>query len=104
VHVAEAVGAALAELGGRHAFGLVGSGNFAATNALVGGGVRFVPTRHEGAAITMTDVYSRLTGEVGVCTVHQGPGLTNAMTGLAEAAKSRTPPSTPTSASTRTGW
>jgi thiamine pyrophosphate-dependent acetolactate synthase large subunit-like protein len=91
VHVAEAVGAALAELGGRHAFGLVGSGNFAATNALVGGGVRFVPTRHEGAAITMTDVYSRLTGEVGVCTVHQGPGLTNAMTGLAEAAKSRTP-------------
>jgi thiamine pyrophosphate-dependent acetolactate synthase large subunit-like protein len=91
VRVAEAVGAALAELGGRHAFGLVGSGNFAATNALADGGVRFVPTRHEGAAVTMTDVYSRLTGEVGVCTVHQGPGLTNAMTGLAEAAKSRTP-------------
>src|SRR6202040_3558981 len=30
-------------------------------------------------------------GRVGLCTVHQGPGLTNSMTPLAEAAKSRTP-------------
>ena len=28
---------------------------------------------------------------MGVCSVHQGPGLTNTMTGLTEAAKSRTP-------------
>jgi thiamine pyrophosphate-dependent acetolactate synthase large subunit-like protein len=39
----------------------------------------------------MADAYARLTGEVGVVTLHQGPGLTNAMTGIAEAAKSRTP-------------
>src|SRR5690348_3131342 len=39
----------------------------------------------------MADGYGRVSGRVGVVSVHQGPGLTNAMTGLAEAAKSRTP-------------
>jgi thiamine pyrophosphate-dependent acetolactate synthase large subunit-like protein len=39
----------------------------------------------------MADAYARVTGRPGVCSVHQGPGLTNAMTGLTEAAKSRTP-------------
>jgi thiamine pyrophosphate-dependent acetolactate synthase large subunit-like protein len=39
----------------------------------------------------MADGYARVTGRVGVVSVHQGPGLTNTMTGLAEAAKSRTP-------------
>src|SRR5882724_7322283 len=72
-------------------FGLIGSGNFAVTNALVAGGVRFVAARHEGGAISMADAYAQVSGELGLCTVHQGPGLTNAMTGLTEAAKSRTP-------------
>ncbi|HEY3110821.1 MAG TPA: thiamine pyrophosphate-binding protein, partial [Chloroflexota bacterium] len=89
--VAEAVGRALAELGVRDAFGLIGSGNFAVSNALVAGGASFVAARHEGGAITMADAYARVSGRVGVCSVHQGPGLTNATTGLAEAAKSRTP-------------
>lgn len=39
----------------------------------------------------MADGYARVSGCIGVCSVHQGPGLTNAMTGLTEAAKSRTP-------------
>jgi thiamine pyrophosphate-dependent acetolactate synthase large subunit-like protein len=91
VRVADAVGRALAELGVRHAFGLIGSGNFAVSNALVAAGARFVASRHEGGAITMADAYARASGRVGLCSVHQGPGLTNAMTGLAEAAKSRTP-------------
>ncbi|HEY8641841.1 MAG TPA: thiamine pyrophosphate-binding protein, partial [Candidatus Dormibacteraeota bacterium] len=47
--------------------------------------------RHESGAVTAADAYARLTGRVGLATVHQGPGLTNAVTGLAEAAKSRTP-------------
>jgi len=91
MNVAEAVGRALAELGATHAFGVVGSGNFHVTNALVAAGVRFVPTRHEAGAATAADAYARMSGEVGIVTVHQGPGLTNAMTGITEATKSRTP-------------
>jgi thiamine pyrophosphate-dependent acetolactate synthase large subunit-like protein len=89
--VAEALGTALARLGVRTVFGVVGSGNFHVTGALVAGGARFVAARHEGGAATMADAYARVSGEVGVLSVHQGPGLTNALTGVAEAAKSRTP-------------
>lgn len=89
--VSEAVGRTLRRLGARHVFGLIGSGNFAVTNALVAAGATFVSARHEGGAVTMTDAYARVSGELGICSVHQGPGLTNTMTGLTEAAKSRTP-------------
>jgi acetolactate synthase I/II/III large subunit len=70
---------------------VVGSGNFHVTNALIAGGARFVAARHEGGATVMADAWARTTGRPGVVSVHQGPGLTNAMTGIAEAAKSRTP-------------
>jgi thiamine pyrophosphate-dependent acetolactate synthase large subunit-like protein len=89
--VADAVGAALTRLGAGTVFGVVGSGNFHVTNALIAGGARFVAARHEGGAATMADAYARAGGGVGVLSVHQGPGLTNALTGIAEAAKSRTP-------------
>jgi len=91
VTIADAVGRAVAALGCRQAFGVVGSGNFVVTRALVESGAGFVAARHETAAVTMADAWARVTGEVGVATVHQGPGFTNALTGLAEAAKSRTP-------------
>ncbi|GAA2397723.1 thiamine pyrophosphate-binding protein [Nonomuraea africana] len=89
--VATLVGRVLAELGVETVFGVVGSGNFHVTNALVAHGARFVAARHEGGAATMADAYARMSGRVGVVSVHQGPGLTNAMTGITEAAKSRTP-------------
>ena len=90
--VAHWIGAALArDAGVRTVFGVVGSGNFHVTNALTEHGARFVPARHEGGAAVMADAYARVSGELGVLTVHQGPGLTNALTGLTEAAKSRTP-------------
>ena len=89
--VAHAVGTALARLGVTTVFGVVGSGNFHVTNALTAAGARFVPARHEGAAAVMADAYARVSGGLGVLSVHQGPGLTNAMTGITEAAKSRTP-------------
>jgi len=72
-------------------FGVVGSGNFHVTNAMVAAGARFVAARHEGGAATMADAYARTSGTVTALSVHQGCGLTNAMTGIAEAAKSRTP-------------
>ena len=89
--VAEAIGKTLADRGVEAFFGLVGSGNFAVTNALHAAGAAFYSSRHECGAIMMADGYARASGKVGVCTVHQGPGFTNTLTGLTEAAKSRTP-------------
>jgi thiamine pyrophosphate-dependent acetolactate synthase large subunit-like protein len=89
--VSEAVGKALAEEGVRIVFGLLGSGNLTVTNALRDAGAAFVAARHETGAVCMADGYARVSGEVACASVHQGPGLTNAITGLTEAAKSRTP-------------
>jgi thiamine pyrophosphate-dependent acetolactate synthase large subunit-like protein len=89
--VRQAIGELLVDLGVRTAFGVVGSGNFHFTNALVEHGARFVAARHEGGAATMADAYARMSGEVAVLSLHQGCGYTNALTGIVEAAKSRTP-------------
>ncbi|GLH99098.1 thiamine pyrophosphate-binding protein [Phytohabitans aurantiacus] len=89
--VATAAGHALRAQGVEHVFGVVGSGNFHVTNALVAAGARFVPAAHEGGAASMADGYARVSGQLAVLSVHQGPGVTNALTGLTEAAKSRTP-------------
>src|SRR5690348_14055870 len=91
MQVSEAVGATLASLGADTVFGLVGSGNFHVTNALIANGARFVAARHECGAACAADAWARGTGRPGILSVHQGPGLTNAMTGITEAAKSRTP-------------
>jgi acetolactate synthase-1/2/3 large subunit len=88
---AEAVGRTLAAGGVDHVFGVVGSGNFHVTNALVDAGATFVAARHENGAATMADSYARMSSRLPAVTVHQGCGLTNAMTGITEAAKSRTP-------------
>src|SRR5947208_7919958 len=89
--VAQVVGRTLADRGVRTVFGVVGSGNFRVTNALLAAGARFVAAAHEGGAACMADAYARISGGVGVLSVHQGPGVTNALTGVTEAAKARTP-------------
>src|ERR687889_766137 len=53
--VADVVGMTLARLGADCVFGVVGSGNFHVTNALVAQGARFVATRHECGAATAAD-------------------------------------------------
>jgi thiamine pyrophosphate-dependent acetolactate synthase large subunit-like protein len=87
----DVVAACLARAGADTVFGVVGSGNFTVTTSLQARGARFVAARHENGAVCMADAYARVSGRLGVATVHQGPGLTNAMTGLTEAAKARTP-------------
>jgi thiamine pyrophosphate-dependent acetolactate synthase large subunit-like protein len=91
VNVATAVGETLVRCGIGAVFGVAGSGNFEVTNAMIAAGARYVAARHEGGAATMADAYARMTGGVAGLSVHQGCGLTNAMTGITEAAKSRTP-------------
>ncbi len=89
--VAEAVADVLAGLGADTVFGVVGSGNFHVTNALTARGGRFIAARHECGAATMADAWARTSGRTALLSLHQGPGFTNALTGITEAAKSRTP-------------
>jgi thiamine pyrophosphate-dependent acetolactate synthase large subunit-like protein len=77
--------------GARRCFGLLGTANFKISHALVDAGVELISARHEGNAASMGDAYAKATGELTLVSVHSGPGLTNALTGIAEAAKSRTP-------------
>jgi acetolactate synthase-1/2/3 large subunit len=89
--VADVVGATIVDAGVDHVFGVVGSGNFHVTNAMIRAGATYVAARHENGAATMADAYARMSRRPTVLSVHQGCGLTNAMTGITEAAKSRTP-------------
>ena len=54
-------------------------------------GVRIVDVRHEGAAIHMAHAHAELTGQLGVAMVTAGPGVTNTVTGAANASLARTP-------------
>src|SRR5258708_11895339 len=89
--VAAAIARDLAAFGARRCFGLLGTANFKISHALAGAGVELISARHEGNAASMADAYAKASGELTLLSVHSGPGLTNAITGIAEAAKSRTP-------------
>ncbi|MGE5467496.1 MAG: acetolactate synthase 3 catalytic subunit [Ignavibacteria bacterium] len=47
--------------------------------------IKHVLVRHEQAAVHAADAYSRSSQKVGVCLVTSGPGVTNAVTGIATA-------------------
>ena len=47
--------------------------------------IRVIGTRHEQAAVLAAEAFARVTGRPGVAVVTAGPGVTNAMTGLAVA-------------------
>jgi thiamine pyrophosphate-dependent acetolactate synthase large subunit-like protein len=81
----------LVALGARKCFGLLGTANFKISHALVEAGVELVSARHECNAASMADAYAKAAKELTLVSVHSGPGLTNALTGICEAAKSRTP-------------
>jgi acetolactate synthase I/II/III large subunit len=68
-------------------FGIPGVQLDAATDALHGAAerIRFVCARNEQATTYMADGYARTTGDVGVAMVVPGPGVLNALAGLATA-------------------
>jgi thiamine pyrophosphate-dependent acetolactate synthase large subunit-like protein len=88
--VASVIAGDLARYGARRCFGLLGTANFKISHALVEAGVELISARHECNAASMGDAYAKATGELTLVSVHSGPGLTNALTGIGEAAKSRT--------------
>src|SRR6202051_3606457 len=89
--VASVVAQDLARYGARRCFALLATANFKSSHGLVEAGVELISARHEGNAAAMGDAYAKASGELTLVSVHSGPGLTNALTGIAEAAKSRTP-------------
>src|SRR6201989_1134835 len=52
---------------------------------------RIIDVRDERAAVHMAHAHAELTGELGVALVTAGPGMTNAITGIANAHVSRAP-------------
>lgn len=52
-------------------------------------GIQIVDVRDERAAVYMAHAHSELTGQIGVALVTAGPGVTNAMTGIANAYTAR---------------
>ena len=67
-------------------FGLCGHTNISLLAAIErAGSPRFVTTRHEQVAAHAADGYARSSGKPGVVIVHVGPGMTNAITGVATA-------------------
>jgi len=76
----------LEERGVEHIFGLCGHTNIAVLAALAGSRIKFINTRHEQVAAHMADGYARAKRQTAVLLSHLGPGLTNAATGVANAA------------------
>jgi acetolactate synthase-1/2/3 large subunit len=76
----------LERLGIEVIFGLCGHTIIAFLDAIGKSRIRFVSTRHEQVAAHAADGYARAAGKTGVVLTHLGPGLTNACTGVANAA------------------
>ncbi|MGM8211259.1 thiamine pyrophosphate-binding protein [Virgibacillus sp. W0430] len=70
----------------QHIFGLCGHTNIAFLSQLENSSITFINVRHEQIAAHMADGYARVTKKAAVVLSHLGPGLTNAATGVANAA------------------
>ncbi len=76
----------LAEQGVEHVFGYPGGAVLYIYDAIYEQDhFRHILVRHEQAAVHAADAYSRASNKVGVALVTSGPGLTNAVTGIATA-------------------
>jgi acetolactate synthase I/II/III large subunit len=83
----EALALQLAREGVRDIFGVPGVQLDYAVDGLarISDRITYWNTRHEQATAYMADGYARTTGDVGVCMVVPGPGLLNALAGVATA-------------------
>ena len=70
----------------KHVFGLCGHTNIAVLAAMAESPIEFVTVRHEQVAAHAADAYARVTGKASVVLCHLSPGITNATTGVANAA------------------
>jgi len=79
----EVIARMLAAEGVEVVFGIV-DGTYVALNAAFEpSGIALVTPRHEASAVHMAGAYARLTGGLGVCIASNGPGVANALSGVA---------------------
>ncbi len=81
----------LKEAGVRHVFTLCGGHILPIYDGCVTEGIQVVDMRHEQACAHAGDAYARLTRNIGVAVVTAGPGVTDAVTGVANAYSARSP-------------
>ena len=92
MRVYEAIAQAVGEEDVKAVFAVLGDANMKWLSTLEQrGGIPVYYARHEGSAIVMADGYARSTGQVGLCSVTSGPGLTLTATGLVAASRNRSP-------------
>jgi acetolactate synthase-1/2/3 large subunit len=81
----------LKQAGVGHVFTLCGGHILPIYDGCLGEGIAVIDTRHEQAAAHAGDAYARLTRDIGVAIVVPGPGVTDAVTGVANAYAARSP-------------
>lgn len=91
LRAADAVAQGLAAAGCRFAFGVPGGETLVLIDALERCGIRYVSTKHEAAAGFMAEGVWHATGAPGVLVATIGPGVTNAVNVIANAALDRVP-------------
>ncbi|PHP68634.1 acetolactate synthase [Zhengella mangrovi] len=89
--VAAWIAKALKERGIDRIFGLQGGHIQPIWDHLARRGIRIIDVRDEGAAVHMAHAHGELTGGLGVAMVTAGPGVTNCVTGIANASLARVP-------------
>jgi len=81
----------LQQAGVRHLFTLCGGHILPIYDGCITEGIAVVDMRHEQACAHAGDAYARLTRNIGVAVVTAGPGVTDAVTGVANAYSARSP-------------
>ena len=81
----------LKQAGVRHIFTLCGGHILPIYDGCLSEGIAVVDMRHEQACAHAGDAYARLTRNIGVAAVTAGPGVTDAVTGVANAHSARSP-------------
>src|SRR5215510_2194247 len=81
----------LREAGVKHVFTLCGGHSLPIYDGCVSECLQVVDMRHEQACAHAGDAYARLTRSIGVAVVTAGPGVTDAVTGVANAFSARSP-------------
>ena len=88
---AQSVIAALEQAGVEHAFGVQGGAIMPVYDALYDSDINHVTMAHEQGASHAADAYGIVSGEPGLALATSGPGATNLVTGIADAAMDSDP-------------